>query len=239
METARVILERGGVVGIFPEGTRVRPGPARRAEARRRPAGARDRAPRSSRSRSSAPSDSAAAGDPPRARDRPLRARADLPPAARPRAAPVAGAGDLEPRVVVHLAPVGVARRPAADPPRRRGRRRQLGHRGRDAAGARRAPRSSSVCRTRRAGARARHRPARTRAYLPGRRAARRRAGQDRVDELRLDEVDLVCLAVPSQALDGRARVASREPTARGRRRAGAVQGPRRAPAARCRPGSC
>jgi glycerol-3-phosphate dehydrogenase (NAD(P)+) len=27
METARVILERGGAVGIFPEGTRVRPGP--------------------------------------------------------------------------------------------------------------------------------------------------------------------------------------------------------------------
>src|SRR5919109_1194236 len=27
METARIILERGGAVGIFPEGTRVRPGP--------------------------------------------------------------------------------------------------------------------------------------------------------------------------------------------------------------------
>ena len=27
METARVILERGGAVGIFPEGTRTRPGP--------------------------------------------------------------------------------------------------------------------------------------------------------------------------------------------------------------------
>jgi len=27
METARLILERGGAVGIFPEGTRVRPGP--------------------------------------------------------------------------------------------------------------------------------------------------------------------------------------------------------------------
>ena len=27
METARVILERGGAIGMFPEGTRVRPGP--------------------------------------------------------------------------------------------------------------------------------------------------------------------------------------------------------------------
>ena len=43
METARIILEQGGAVGIFPEGTRVRPGPAGRAQARDRQAGARDR----------------------------------------------------------------------------------------------------------------------------------------------------------------------------------------------------
>ena len=43
MDTARAILERGDVVVIFPEGTRIRPGGARHAQARRRPPGARDR----------------------------------------------------------------------------------------------------------------------------------------------------------------------------------------------------
>ena len=57
METARVILERGGVVGIFPEGTRVRPGPLGEPKRGVGPAGAGDRARRSCRWRSSGPSD--------------------------------------------------------------------------------------------------------------------------------------------------------------------------------------
>ena len=136
METARVILERGGVVGIFPEGTRVRPGPL----------GEPKRGVGRLVLETGAPVVPVAVlgterlrrglADPARARDGPLRARADLPAAARPRAAPVSGAGDLQPRVVVHLAPVGVAGRPAADPPSRRGRRRELGHGRGDTAGA-------------------------------------------------------------------------------------------------------
>ena len=43
METARLIVERGGTVVIFPEGTRIRTGSLGRPEARRRPARARDR----------------------------------------------------------------------------------------------------------------------------------------------------------------------------------------------------
>ena len=145
METARVILERGGAVGIFPEGTRVRPGPL--GEPKRgvgrlaletgapivpdRDPGHRGHPPR--------------LAHPPAPRDGPLRPRAALPAPARPRAAPGRRAGDLEPRVVVHLAAVGVARRPAADPPRRRGRRRQLGNRGRRRCWPAPAQRSSSA----------------------------------------------------------------------------------------------
>ena len=62
METARVILEQGGAVGIFPEGTRVRPGPAGRAQARRRAARARDRRPDRPGRDHRAPRTSAAAG---------------------------------------------------------------------------------------------------------------------------------------------------------------------------------
>ena len=75
METARVILERGGVVGIFPEGTRVRPGPL--GEPKRGvgrlvlETGAPGRAGRDPRDRAAAPR----MADPPRPRDGPLRAR--------------------------------------------------------------------------------------------------------------------------------------------------------------------
>ena len=43
METARLVVERGGTVCIFPEGTRIRTRLAGDAEARRRPARAADR----------------------------------------------------------------------------------------------------------------------------------------------------------------------------------------------------
>ena len=43
METARQVLERGGALAIFPEGTRLRHGGARHAQARRVPAGDPDR----------------------------------------------------------------------------------------------------------------------------------------------------------------------------------------------------
>ena len=50
MKTARLVLERGGTICIFPEGTRIRTGSLAHAEARRRPAGAADRRPGRSRS---------------------------------------------------------------------------------------------------------------------------------------------------------------------------------------------
>ncbi len=61
METARLAVERGGTVVIFPEGTRHRSGSLGMPEARRRPARARVGRRTSSRSPSTAPSTSAAA----------------------------------------------------------------------------------------------------------------------------------------------------------------------------------
>ena len=69
METARLVLERGGTVCIFPEGTRIRPGLAGHAEARRRPPRPGDRCrgrpDRRARDRAGAPrlADSAAEGE--------------------------------------------------------------------------------------------------------------------------------------------------------------------------------
>ena len=68
METARLVVERGGTVCIFPEGTRIRSGSLADAEARRRPARARDRRPGPADRGLSAPSTSAAAGGSARAR---------------------------------------------------------------------------------------------------------------------------------------------------------------------------
>ena len=113
METARVILERGGAVGIFPEGTRVRPGPLGEPQARRRPPRARDRRAdrpgRDHRHRGHPPG----LADPPAAGDGPLRARADVPPAARRRRHAQELAREVDAaRLVLRLAPVGMARRP-------------------------------------------------------------------------------------------------------------------------------
>ena len=62
MTTARMVLERGGTVCIFPEGTRIRSGSLATPEARRRPPRPADRRPGAAGRDASAPSTSAAAG---------------------------------------------------------------------------------------------------------------------------------------------------------------------------------
>ena len=143
METARLIVERGGTVIIFPEGTRHPHRLARAAQARRRPAGARDgrrRAPgRRPGLRAGAPRLAHQAAQGQAARRDPAHLPAHR--------APVAGArGDRHrAHLAQHRAAVGVARRPAAAA--------QGGGRSAPAAGAPRSPccspaagsRSSSV----------------------------------------------------------------------------------------------
>ena len=68
LETSRRILERGGALCIFPEGTRIRRGSLAVPAPRRRQAGARVGRRRSCRSPSTAPSTSATAGRSARAR---------------------------------------------------------------------------------------------------------------------------------------------------------------------------
>ena len=70
METARLIVERGGAVCIFPEGTRTRRGTLGEPEARRRPPRSADRRAGDPGRGARAPNTSAAAGASGRARSR-------------------------------------------------------------------------------------------------------------------------------------------------------------------------
>ena len=198
MATARRILERGDGVMIFPEGTRVRPGPLghpRRgvgrlaletgavvvpvavigsAEVRR---GWRIRPQQGPRALRAAP----------------LR----FPKVERPSRG--ARQGRHRPHLAVRRAAVGVARRHAAAAPRRRHRRRLVGHEPRDRARARRRRRSSSAAapRSRRASSAP---SARTAATCPASRCRTRSASRAPAT-LELREADLVCLAVPTRDL--------------------------------------
>ena len=197
METARLVLERGGTVCIFPEGTRIRSGSLATPEEGRRPSGAGD-------GRRGGPvrghgSEQVRRGW--RIRPRKVKLRVGAPDDLPPHRASVSGAGRHRhrPDLAEHRAPVGVARRPAAASKGRGHRRRKLGDGGGGVAGPRRArgPARNSLGRE---GGRDR-RQARERP-LPARdRACPKAIAVKRAADIELAGVDLVCLAVPSAAL--------------------------------------
>ena len=237
METARVILERGGAVGIFPEGTRVRPGPL----------GEPKRGVGRLVLETGAPvvpvailgTEDIRQGwrDPPAARDRALRPRAHLPPSRSTASRGRTAAQEISNRVwsCISLA-VGVAGRPPADPPSGRGRGRQLGHRRRDTAGAlgRHGPARMPH---ERAGPAAVAPRASTRPTCPAS-SSPRTCRSLTTDELRWDEVDWCAWPCPSPALRD-ALDALRDRIPDGPRRAGAVQGPDRSAGERLPSRSC
>ena len=116
METARMILEQGGAVGIFPEGTRVRPGPL----------GEPKRGVGRLELETGAPIVPAAIigtenirkglADPSAPRNHPLRPGAHVSAARSTGTSPGDRARDRESRLVLRLPSVGVARRAAARP---------------------------------------------------------------------------------------------------------------------------
>ena len=197
METARLVVERGGAVCIFPEGTRIRSGSL--AEPKRGVG-------RLALQTGAPVIPTAVLGTEHVRRGwriRPRKVKVRLGRAMTfPRAdRALAGAGrdghraDLAQR----RAAVGGPRRPAADAPRRGDRRRQLGHRGRRAARPRR-PRGPARHPHRRAGGRARRGAREPAATCQG------VALPDSIDvrpasEIELAGLDLVCLAIPSGSL--------------------------------------
>ena len=202
METARIILERGGAVGIFPEGTRVRPGPL--AEPR---AGAGRLA-----LETGAPIIPVAITGyrrhPPRRRFRLRRVTIRCGQAMTfPRPLDVTPRAELAREVTRpgcgRACPLqwewlgGHAPRPA----RRRGWRRQLGDRRRHPPGSRAERRCSSPAglpsrRARLAAARSQLRPTSRVSQLPGPASPPTTAA-----EVDFAHADLVCMAVPAQAL--------------------------------------
>ena len=167
METARLVLERGGTVCIFPEGTRIRIGLAGAARSAAS-AGWRWRPARPSLPVAVHGTEQVRRGWRIRPRKVKVRlGRADDLPAHR--AIPRRRSRNRSPPAIWpnDRAAVGVARRPAAAAQGRGDRRRQLGHRGRGAARPRRA-RGPARHPHRGEGGGDRPRRARTTRYLPG-----------------------------------------------------------------------
>ena len=133
--------------------------------------------------------------DPPSPGPDASRQVADLPADREPVA--VAGGDRDYADLAEHRTAVGMARGPAADAQGGRDRRRQLGHRGRSAAGPRRR-RGPARLPDRRAGGRGGRQP---RELLSARDHPRRLDHRQRAADIEVAGLDLVCLAVPSASL--------------------------------------
>ena len=217
METARALLERGQAVVIFPEGTRIRTGSLARPK----------RGVGRLALQSGKPVVPIAVTNSEHARRgwriRPVKVHLRCgPPLTFPRVeepVPVPGRRGHRAHLAVRRAPVGVARRPAAAPHRRGGRRRLDGHRrGRRA---RRAPALEVQlgCRTA-AQAEALRADGENARYMPGLELDRR-IDVKTVPEIEFAGVDLVVLAVPCASLPAAvgeigARMGDRSRRARG-----------------------